>query len=117
MNQVGEKINIEEKVKSCRNLNPQELLVLLRQDMMVFWSWGTHALRVDNMKRPRMFRMMVNGHHHSGHVYIFLNGMDLFDVYLTSSQGKIKDIITDLYFDQLVETIDNKVERISDYVK
>lgn len=115
MNQVGEKINIEEITKSCRDLNPQELLSLLRSDIMKFWSWGSHAFAIDNSKRTRMFRFMVSGHHHKGHVYIFVNGMDLFDYYLTTSQGTIKKIVTDLYFDQLVESIDNDVERIPEY--
>jgi hypothetical protein len=61
--------------------------------------------------------MRVSGHHHKGHVYIFVNGSDLFDVYLTTLQGTIKTIGTDLYFDQLAEWIDERVERIPDYVR
>jgi hypothetical protein len=52
-----------------------------------------------------------------GHVYIALNGMDLYDVYLTSNRGTIKQRTPEmgLYFDQLVEWIDDKVERIPEY--
>ena len=59
----------------------------------------------------------VQGHHHKGHVYIFVNGSDLFDVYLTTTQGTIKMKIEGLYFDQLVEWIDEKVEKIPDYIR
>jgi len=83
----------------------------------IFASWGAHAFTVDKTKNTRMFRMKVNGHHHKGHVYIFVNGMDLFDVYLTTIRGKIvlKSGAQGLYFDQLVEWIDNKIERIAAY--
>ena len=119
MNTVGEKINFDAKVKECRTFDPKELMHLLRngKGWQVFASWGAHKFIVDDMKNTRMFRMTVSGHHHKGHVYIFLNGLDLYDVYLTSNQGTIKKIGEGLYFDQLVEWIDDNVERISDYVR
>lgn len=117
MNQLNEIINHKEITKSCRNVNPNELLALLQSNINVFWSWGAHAFRVDNMNNPKMFRMMVQGHHHKGHVYIFVNGLDLFDVYLTTSKGRIVAKTEDqgLYFDNLVEWIDCKVERVPEY--
>jgi hypothetical protein len=117
MNNINEKINVQEIVKSCRSLNVQELMQLLKMNITIFWSWGSHAYTVDNKHDTRMFRMAVNGHHHKGHVYIFVNGMDLFDVYLTNLQGTIKDKFEGLYFDQLVDWIDEKIERIPEYVK
>jgi hypothetical protein len=117
MNAENEVLNVQEKVKSCRVLDPKELLTLLRMNINMFWSWGARAFTIDNQKNCRMFRMRVSGHHHKGHVYIFVNGSDLFDVYLTTLQGTIKTIGTDLYFDQLAEWIDERVERIPDYVR
>lgn len=118
MNLVGEKIEIEQITKTCRSLDVNELMQLLMVDRNMFWSWGVHRTKiVDNIKNPKMLRLTVSGHHHKGHVYIFVNGMDLFDVYLTSRQGTIKVIQTDLYFDQLAEWIDEKVERIPEYDK
>jgi len=117
MNNVGEKINVEEIVKSCREMNLQELISLLKSDIIVFFSWGAERFTVDNQKRPRMFRMKVNGHHHKGHVYIFVNGLDLFEVYLITLQGiiKMKTEGEGLYFDQLVKWIDDRIERIPEY--
>jgi len=117
MNEVGEVINFEQITKGCREMNVQELMQLLRMDINIFWSWGSQDFTVDNRNRTRMFRMTVNGHHHKGHVYIFVNGLDLFDVYLTKKDGTIVHKSGDmgLYFDQLVEWIDEKVERIPEY--
>lgn len=119
MNQINEIINIEEITKSCRDLNPTELLQLLKADLMAFWSWGADGFTVDNKKRTRMFRMTVRGHHHKGYVFIFVNGLDLFDVYLTKKDGTITDHTKGegLYFDMLFDWIDRKVERIDEYVR
>jgi hypothetical protein len=117
MNTIGEIINTEEKTKSCREFNLNELLQLLQTNQYIFWSWGAYAFRVNSKKNPKFFRMRVKGHHHKGHVYIFLNGMDMFDVYLTTIKGKIVDKTPEMgiFFDQLVEWIDNKIEKVEEY--
>ena len=107
MNTVGEKIDITEKIKSCRQLDPRELINLLRASGFTFMSWGATAFTVDNQ--------------HKGHVYIFVNGADLFDVYLTTLQGTIIEISDGshggLYFDMLSNWIDERIEKQSDYVR
>ena len=116
MNQIGEKIQIDKLV--CREIYLPELKNLLQSNIYVFFSWGCENITVDNENKIRMFRMTVNGYKHKGYVYIFLNGGDLFDVVLTTK----KDIIVDktdemgLYFDQLVEWIDEKIEKQPDYI-
>ena len=116
MNQIKEKINTDEA--KCREFSPQELLGLLRMRLTWFMSWGCHAFVVDNKTKTRVFRMKVNGMLHKGHVYIFLNGADLFDVYLTTTHGKIVKRTEEmgLYFDQLSEWLDVEIERQSDYI-
>jgi hypothetical protein len=116
MNKIGEKIQIENITKHCRYLDVKELLALLKFDLMKFWSWGANNFTVDKKEGTKMFRMTVNGHHHKGHVYIFVNGADLFDVYLTTNRGTIKQIGEGLYFDMLVDWIDEKIERVDEYV-
>jgi hypothetical protein len=117
MNQIGEKIDIN--TAKCREMNYDELMYVLRSNRAHFWSWGSHNFTIDSKTRMRLFRMTVSGRHHKGHLYIFLNGLDLFDVYLTSNQGTIKLRTPEmgLYFDQLEEWIDEKVERIKDYTR
>lgn len=121
MNTVGEKIQIEEIIKSCRQLDPKELINLLRASGFTFMSWGATAFTVDNMRKPRMLRFKSNGYKHKGHVYIFVNGADLFDVYLTTLQGTITEISDGshggLYFDMLADWIDTRIEKQDDYVR
>jgi len=115
MNNVGEQIYFGEIVKSCRTFEPKELLAVLKANINIFFSWGVSHPTVDNQKNTRMFRMNVRGHHHKGYVYIFLNGMDLYDVYLTDFADKIKMIQTDLYFDMLADWIDEAIEKVPAY--
>lgn len=115
MNAIGEKINWQEKINSCRILEVKQLMNYLQANISKFWSWGASKFIVDNMKNSKMFRMFVRGHHHTGHVYIFLNGLDLFDVYIVTTKGTIKNIGEGLYFDKLVDWIDRKIEYIPKY--
>ena len=117
MNEIKEVINTEKA--SCREMHIPDLMAILRSSGAIMMSWGAHNFLVDRKNGTKMFRMNVQGHHHKGHVYIFLNGLDLFDVYLTTTQGTIKDRTDEmgLYFDQLVEWIDERVERIPEYTK
>ena len=103
---------LEKVIASCRHLDPNELLTLLTFDRNIFWSWGVSQKHYLNKKA---LRLRVSGHHHKGYVYIVVNGMDLFDVYLTTIHDVIKTEISGLYFDQLVEWIDEKVEKIAAY--
>jgi len=57
----------------------------------------------------------VNGHHFKDAVVITLNGSDLFDIYYVNRKQEIVDMATDIYFDDLVDTIDKKIEYIADY--
>ena len=111
MNTVGEKIDYTEKIKSCRVFDPRETIAQLRMDFMKFICWGATKFTVDNARKVRMLRFFVSGMKHKGHVYVFLNGSDLYDVYITTNQGTIKEIGTDLYFDMLTEWIDNRIEK------
>lgn len=115
MNQVKEIINITELAKSCRNIDPTDLMFLLKSNPAIFWSWGASKFTIDNKKDTRIFRMQVNGNLHKGLVFIVLNGLDLFDVYLTKKDGTIIEIGKDLYFDMLVDWIDKKIEKVKEY--
>ena len=119
MNHVGEIINFEEITKSCRVFDPRETMAQLQMDRMKYICWGATAFTVDNQKKPRMLRFKVNGMKHKGHVYVFLNGADLYDVYITTTRGLILEKSEGshggLYFDMLTDWIDDRVEKQDNY--
>jgi hypothetical protein len=85
--------------------------ILLSQPIIIS-SWGFQSPRI--IKQGLSF--LVNGFKHKGRVNISYNeGQDLFDVYLLDENDKIVDTINMVYFDQLVEVIDERVERTEDY--
>jgi hypothetical protein len=110
---VGTKINLDAIGKKSRQQDFQTTMRYLTHNMPVYWSWGVSKVAVSH--EDRYLRLTVNGHHHKGYVYIFLNGADLFDVYYTTNRGTIKKTTFGLYFDQLQDVIDSKIERIDDY--
>ena len=113
MNSIGEKLNMGELSRTSRVLDVNELMTLLKTSMgiSVYWSWGPSNFVINDKRNPRVFRMNVRGYVHTGRVYIVVNGMDLFDVYLTTSRDVIKDVIMGVYFDDLVNEMDKKIER------
>lgn len=109
---MSEKIDPIKICKSCRDMDAKEIVKFLYSHQGKFWSWGAHDF-VDI--EGRGLRFNVQGHHHKGHVYLFVNGLDLFDVYLTSSRGTIKETINDIYLEDLFDILDKKIEWIDIY--
>lgn len=109
MNLIGEKIDADEA--KCREFNAQEFLGLLRMRLTMFLSWGCHAFKVDS-NNTRLFRMKVNGVNHKGHVYVFLNSLDLYDIYLTTTRGTIliRTPEEGIYFDMVSDWLDNRID-------
>ena len=107
----GEIINFE-KLKHGRDMQHEEFLKFLSAHGSKFWSWGARGFTKINTST---LRFRVSGHHHKGHVYIFLNGLDVFEVYLTTISGKIVEVIEDLYIDNIFSVLDERIEKIADY--
>lgn len=78
------------------------------------WSWGFSYPKALPNNEGLIFN--VNGFKHKGCVKVVYNeGMDLFAVILLDKQNNELQRIEDVYFDQLVDVIDEAVERTSDY--
>jgi len=85
--------------------------ILLSQPTILM-SWGFQSPRIIH----NGLSFHVCGFKHKGKVTIQYNsGQDLFDVYLLDENDKIVDTINMVYFDQLVEVIDDGVEKTEDY--
>ena len=102
-----EKLGNESRVQDCN-----ETLKVISHNKVTFWSWGAHAFK---NYQNKVLRFKVNGHHHKGHVYVAVNGSDLYDVYLTTTRGNIVKDMKDIYFDEIQDRIDNAIERIGEY--
>lgn len=105
---IGEEIKVNKIV--CRDFDLNEIwhFICHRNHRNIIWSWGTRLPVI--MKKDQCLRFRVNGKKHAGHVYIVLNGLDLFDIYYTSIHGVIKKVSTDVYIDELINTLDVNIE-------
>jgi len=88
------------------------ILTILLSNRMVVMSWGTHNAKT--IKNG--IRFQVNGFKHTGFVEIVYNhGKDLFDIKLISLEYEVKKELNSIYFDELLDTVDNAVERVDNY--
>jgi hypothetical protein len=113
MNTVGEKIDIAEVVKTCREFDLSEIHGYIVRSGAIRMSWGFRNAGI--IVTDKAYRFTVSGHHHKGHVYIVLNGADLFDIYYTSNRGNIKKISKDIYIDDLINVLDKDIEYVKAY--
>ena len=97
---------------------------------MKVWSWGASAWKVfseesfnKDINHLGGLLFKVRGHHHKGHVMVRLQGNDLYHVqfgYLRKGEFVLRndmESVSDAYFDMLVDLIDERVERIAEYVR
>jgi hypothetical protein len=105
------KENLPDVLKNQRPVDSRYILQLLRNNISIYWSWGVRGLTDLSGKG---LRMTVSGFKHKGHVYVFLNGGDLFDVVLTTNRGIVKKVIKDIYFDDLLNQVDDAIEYTGD---
>ena len=84
------------------------ILQILRSQLMVVCSWGFH----NPTTLPNGLRFRVQGFKYKGIVeVIYIEGKDLFHVTLIDNSVNVEDV----YVDNLVEVIDNLVEKTTNY--
>ena len=87
------------------------ILSIFKTQLMVVYSWGFHK----PMALENGLRFKVTGFKFRGVVDVIYNeGRDLFDVSFIK-RNKVVKSIDGVYFDMLVDTIDDFVEKTSDY--
>jgi len=91
---------------------PNYILSILASDLNVVFSWGfNNPIAIENG-----LRFSVNGFKHKGNVAVRYNeGLDLFDVEILTPENELIETIERVYFDQLIEIIDNRVEKVENY--
>jgi hypothetical protein len=100
------------QTKYEREFNIAETMQVLKANFFIFASWGSKNFT--NCENKGLL-FMVNGNHHRGYVLITLAYNDTYTVYIINNRGRILNTYTEIYFDVLVETIDNRIEKIVAY--
>lgn len=75
-------------------------------------SWGARGWTKMNDK---LLRFRVSANRHKGYIFIAVNGSDLFDIWLTNLKGDIKCNFTDIYLEDVIDIIDEKIEKLKIY--
>ena len=87
------------------------IMSILKTQLIVVWSWGFHK----PMALENGLRFKVQGFKFKGTVEVVYNeGRDLFDVRFIK-RNKVVNTIDGVFFDSLVEVIDDFVEKTADY--
>lgn len=87
------------------------IMQIFRAYAMVVFSWGFNAPTAI----ANGLRFKVQGFKFKGTVEVEYNeGTDLFDVRLIKN-GKVVELVEDVYLDSLVDVIDYRVEKVDNY--
>ncbi|PZR20892.1 MAG: hypothetical protein DI539_09475 [Flavobacterium psychrophilum] len=98
-----------------REFDPAETLKLLKHtNQQIYWSWGVE--KVVNYNDLGLI-LLVNGHHHTGVVFIRLSWDDTYSYFLLNPDLSMKKEVHQVYFDELQERIDKDIEYIDKYDK
>ncbi|MFZ4402071.1 MAG: hypothetical protein ACOYO1_18725 [Bacteroidales bacterium] len=85
-------------------------ILLLQPTILMSWGFQSPMVIQNGLS------FLVSGFKHKGIVSIkFNDGQDLFDIHFADSNDENIDTINMVYFDQLVEVIDERVEKTDDY--
>lgn len=83
---------------------------ILSLDPYIPMSWGIDLEDLESDDTSLEFH--VQGFVHTGNVRItYIEGADVFQVTLYGEDGELKETINDVYLDNLVSVIDEKVEK------
>lgn len=107
------KFNPQEIADKSRTIyDVQGALAVIKSQPSKFVCWGVTEIRLigETKEDIRTIRLTANGLIHKGYVYVFLNGKDLYEFYLVSLDGELVKEVKDLFFDQLVDVIDQEIE-------
>ena len=95
-----------------KEFDVKETMLVLKQNINIFWSWGPHDF-LSVQGKGLMFK--VQGRHHKGWVLITLNWDDTYIVNIINFRGRVLDTFDNVYFDDLVRFIDERVEKADHY--
>ena len=85
------------------------IISIFKTNLPVIMSWGySNPIGLENG-----LRFSVNGFKHKGNVsVIYDEGLDLFNIEILTFENEVIDTVNGVYFDQLIEVIDDRVELV-----
>jgi len=88
------------------------IINIFKTNLPVIMSWGfNNPISLENG-----LRFSLNGFKHKGNVAVLYDeGKDLFNIQILSFENEVIETINSVYFDQLIEVIDNRVELVENY--
>ena len=90
------------------------IYTILNSNQIVLWSWGFEKPQALPNDEGLIFH--VNGYKHNGFVkVVYHEDKDLFVVILLDNDKTELQRINNVYFDGLIDVIDEAVERTTDY--
>ena len=94
----------------------QYITSILKSAPQIVMSWGYHQPSVYKEDGMEGLRFRVQGFKHTGYVAVLYNpGSDYFEVELQDDMGYAKARVEDVCFTELVDKIDELVERTDNY--
>ena len=89
------------------------ILKIFRYYLTIVWSWGfSSPVAIENG-----LKFHVQGYLHKGWVeVVYDEGYDTFTVRTLNTNGSVKEEVSDVYIDGLVQVVDGLVERCEGYV-
>jgi hypothetical protein len=108
----------QELFDKCQPLLQREFSIgevnqVLNRNQPMYWSWGV-SKRINLFDKGYLLK--VNGHHHKGWVLVRLSWDDTYSVYIISNKGEVLNEFHNVYWDMLADVIDDRIERINEYV-
>ena len=108
---VGDTIDVEAIAE--RDMSIEQLHRQIVSGGAITMSWGFNT-PVEIVK-DKVYRFKVQGHHHTGNVYIALGWDDTFKIYYTTAFGVITKLQFGIYTDMLIDVLDRTIEKIDGY--
>ena len=104
-------------LKEMRHFNMDSFIGVLEIEINKVRSWGFNKLQqLKEGSECRGAIFNVDGNHFSGQVVVTVNFLDYYEVRFVKG-GKIVDEKTDIFVGNLIEVIDEYVEKIPEYVR
>ncbi len=108
-------INPKEIFKHCRFWEtPDQLMIVFNSHPNIVGSWGSHDFQFVAMDENNYLKFSVEARRHKGQIYVFLHANDTFEIYFVK-KGKIESVLTEIYIDEIISRIDEKIEKIDSY--